>query len=396
MRFLINLLNFRPQRVGGTETYLRRLLGALPAVAGQHELVLLIDRDVAAAETFPGYRYVVVPAGGRQILAQRALEAFTPYRALEIERIIQRAKPDAVLYPQQSLFPKVVQAPCALVVHDLYHVFFPHYLSPTQRFFRQAIYPYSMRRADRIVAISDFTRRTVLERYGCPPSKLVTVPHGYEPAPTATIEPDTTIDGPYLYFPAATLPHKNHRALLRSLAVLWHTGRCDLRLVLSGQQTRHWDTLAREIEQLGIEPWVVPLGYIPYQRVWRLYQGAECVVFPSMFEGFGLPILEAVAFQKKIIVSRLEVFDELGVPKRFQIDFSDPEQLAGALAEPGRTVLKRKPWSWQECAAATLDELLVLANGARMPRLYDPQRLDAVGELEVAPQVAETQRRRAA
>ena len=96
------------------------------------------------------------------------------------------------------------------------------------------------------------------------------------------------------------------------------------------------------------------VGYVSYERVRRLYRGADCVVFPTAFEGFGLPVMEAVESGKKILVSPLEVFDEIGVPKRFQIDFSDPEQLHRGLREPGATVLENPPWTWDESATATM------------------------------------------
>ena len=123
----------------------------------------------------------------------------------------------------------------------------------------------------------------------------------------------------------------------------------------------HWKTLCRLIRRLGLQDVVQHVGYVPYDHVRQLYRGAACVVFPTSYEGFGLPILEAVEAGKKILVSRLEVFGELGVPARFQIDFSDPEQLARALQEPGITELENRPWTWAEAAAATMS---VLASAA--------------------------------
>ena len=178
------------------------------------------------------------------------------------------------------------------------------------------------------------------------------------------MDPDAEVAGKYVYYPAITRPHKNHHVLLDSIARLKTQGRFDHQLVLSGIQTSHWKTLCRQIRQLGLEETVRHVGYVPYNRVRQLYQGADCVVFPTEFEGFGLPVMEACEAGKKIIVSRLEVFDELGVPERFQIDFADPEQLHRALAEPGVTVLENRPWTWEQSAAATMNVLDSAANRA--------------------------------
>ncbi len=129
-------------------------------------------------------------------------------------------------------------------------------------------------------------------------------------------------------------------------------------------QTRHWKTLRRQIRRLGLEQTVRHLGFISYDRVQRLFRGAECILFPTTFEGFGLPVVEAFEGRKKIIVSRLKIFGELGVPERFQIDFGDPDQLEAAIRLPGATTLRRQPWTWGEAAVATLDLLVEEASWA--------------------------------
>ena len=357
MRVVVSLLSFRPGKIGGTETYLRKLIAELPAVNRCDDIILLMDRDLAAENICPDMKRAVVDLSARQIIRARGLEAVSPYRALAVEKAIERLQPDVLFFPQQSIFPKHVAAPCVLVVHDLYHLFLPQYLSRGQRLFRQRNYAYSISRADHIIAISQFTKSTIVEQYGVTPEDVTVVPHGWEARAGISVEPDSEIGGKYLYYPAITRPHKNHRDLLNSIAALKAQGRFDHRLVLSGIQTPHWTSLCRQIEELGLVQMVQHVGYVSYDRVRRLYSGADCVVFPSLFEGFGLPVMEAVEAGKKVLVSRLPVFSELGVPERFQIDFADPEQLQRAIEEPGATVLEKRPWNWSESAAATMDVL---------------------------------------
>lgn len=357
MHFAISLLNFRPGQVGGVETYVRKLLRSLPAVAGGDTLTLVVPRHVVATLDAPGWRLAIVELGDRQLVAARIAEAMTPWRARGVERAIEELRLDAMLFPQQSIFPRTVRVPAVLTVVDVQHLFFPENFGLFDRTFRAAIYPYSLGRARRIIAISQTTRKTLIERAGMPPEKIEAVPFGFSPEEGGVQRPLEGVPGPYLYYPAATFPHKNHAALFRSYAALRARGDVAEPLVLTGVRTGLWKKLERLIRELRMEDHIRHLGYLSYADVRRVYAGASAVVLPTLFEGFGLPVLEAVELGKKVIVSRLGIFDEVGVPPRFQIDFSDPAQLAAALRLPGPTSLAVRPSTWEDNARATLREL---------------------------------------
>ena len=175
------------------------------------------------------------------------------------------------------------------------------------------------------------------------------------------------VEGPYLYYPAATWPHKGHAALLRTFATLRLGGRIAGKLVLTGQRTALWErTLLPLARTLGIEHEVIHLGFVPFDEVRRLYAGAAAVVFPTTFEGFGLPVLEAVQAGRKVVTSRLAVFDEIGVPLAAQADFEKPDEVLAALAQPGPTRLLREPATWEAVARRTMEVLRgVSAAGGR-------------------------------
>jgi glycosyltransferase involved in cell wall biosynthesis len=271
-----------------------------------------------------------------------------------------------MLFPQQSLFPRQPPCPAVLTVFDLYHLQSANALPLAERIFRRGIYGYSLKRADRLIAISECTRQALISSAGIASERVVAVPLGFDAAPTAEPLAPPRIAGRYVYYPAATWPAKNHAVLFETLAHVRRSAEWgDRQLVLSGIQTRLWPQLRRLVAQLGLDDIVRHLGYVPAAEVQALYAGAEAVLFPSRFEGFGLPVLEAAALGKKVIVSQLDVFRELGVPERFRIDFTQPEQLLRALAEPGPTVLEKSPVTWDECTIRTLD---VLRDAAGRPR----------------------------
>lgn len=357
MRFVISLLNFRPGQIGGTETHLRHLLQALPEVAGEDQLTVLLHRDNADAIATPGIHRVVMRRGDKRFLAARLAEAFTPWRALSIERVFNRLAPDVALFPQQSIFPKAVKVPCVLTVVDLQHLFFPQYFNLLDTAFRATIYPKSLRKAAHVIAISQYTRKTLIDLCGMEPDRVTAVPHGAAGIDTSSIVPTDKFPRPYLYYPAATFPHKNHETLLRTFAAIKRGGNFPHKLVLTGKQTERWPALQQLIRGLGLEGEVLHPGFLPYGEVQRIYKGADAIVFPTQFEGFGLPVVEAADFGQKIITSRLEVFDEIGVPAANQIDFGEPDELAAALALPRPTRLLKKPMTWLENARQTLEIL---------------------------------------
>lgn len=352
----MSLLSLRPGQVGGAETYVRKLVEHLPGVAGPDDrLVLVMDRDVAATVEAPGWERAVVPRSGRALVAERILEAVTPWRSRAAERALAAVAADVTLFPQQSVFPARAPGRIVLTVVDVQHVELPQLVPAAERLFRAAVYPRSMARADRLVAISEFTRRTLVEACGVAPGKVVAVPLGYERRDASAVPATDRVAGPYLYYPAATFAHKNHAALIRSWATLHRSGAVPAKLVFTGMQTPAWRGLQRLARDLGVADDVVHLGFLPYPETRRVYAGAEAVVFPSRYEGFGIPVLEAaVEFRKKVITSRLPVFAELGVPPERQIDFEDPGALLAALRLEGPTVLSRTPIGWAECARRTL------------------------------------------
>ena len=220
MKIVISLLNFRPGKIGGTETYLQQIVPRLSETAAAHELMLLVDRQQDADDLFPGIARCVVDMGSSRVLVERGLEAVSQYRCRAVEKVLDRIQPDVVFFPQQSIFPKNVACPCVLVVHDLYHIYLPQHLSPLQRFVRTRGYASSIDRAERVIAISQFTKDTVVEHYGINPNRVSVIPHGIRPAAPDWMPRDLEVTRPYLYYPAASLPHKNHAVLFKSIAQL--------------------------------------------------------------------------------------------------------------------------------------------------------------------------------
>ena len=358
MRFAVSLLALRPGRVGGSETYVRELVRHLAAEAGGDEVVAVLHPDAATGLDAPGVQQVVLRRSDAGLVAERVAEAFSPYRARAAERAFQAARADATLFPQQSIFPKRATGRIVVTVVDVQHLHHPENFGLFDRAFRPAVYPYSLARADRVIAISHFTRRTLIDQCSVAPEKVAVVHLGYTPPqPGRALAPHPSAPPPYLYYPAASYPHKDHATLLRTYAALRKAAAIDDRLVLSGERTGAWPGLARLARRLGVADDVRHLGFVPRPEVERLYAFASAVVVPSRYEGFGLPVVEAASRSRRVVARPLPVYAELGLGVEWQIDFGDPAQLLAALRRPGPTVLSRRPATWADCARRTLEVL---------------------------------------
>lgn len=363
MRIAISLLNFRPGRIGGAETYIRELLAGLVSLADDDSIILITRREVADDFSRMGYDTAIVDACDRRIQSARCLEAFTPYRARFVEKVFDLVSPDVVLFPQQSIFPKAARCPAVVTVHDLQHMVLPSNYSMMERSFRRSIYAYSLSRADKIIAISAQTGRMLVDLCGVSSDKISVIHHGRPEIDPTAVNPSSRVTGKYLYYPAASFRHKGHEVLIRTFAELKRRAGFDYKLVLTGQKTTHWRKCRRLIRSLSLADDIVHLGFVEWPEVLGLYKAAEAVVFPTQFEGFGLPVLEAASFGRKIICSQLDVFDEIGVPRQNQIDFSHPDELLSAM-ELAPLVLEKQPQSWRDAAEATLNLLCQAAKVA--------------------------------
>jgi glycosyltransferase involved in cell wall biosynthesis len=352
MKCAVSLLNYRPGSVGGVETYIRKLIEIYAADPSGHEITFIAGSTVA--DQLPAAaRRQLVPHAPPALIAGRCMEAFTPLRARRLTRQIDAAGYDVILFPQQSIFPIGLQTPAVLTVVDVQHLHRPEHYPLFDSCFRRTIYPVSLARAQRIIAISQATQRDLVELCNVAAEKIEVVHLGFDRTPPSPPD-ERRVERPYLYYPAATFAHKGHADLLRCFARLKATHARDITLVFSGMQTALWKRLRKQIVALDLQRDVAHLGFVDYADIPSLYQHAEAVVFPSHFEGFGMPVLEAVRYGKPIFCSDLPIFDELGVPAQNRIDFTDPNALTGIMDRLHPTTLLKEPISWDECAKKTL------------------------------------------
>lgn len=271
--------------------------------------------------------------------------------------------------PEGMVVPLVPQV---VVVHDVLPLLFPEEYPRQQHYFRYLV-PAVLRRSQAIVSGSENTKNDLIAFYGIELGKVHVVPDGldasqYRVGIDATRVTRKYTLGPYLLYVGNLLPHKNLQRLLNAFAAV--SKRFPHTLVIAGKKDpRYYPALEAETKALGLEEKVSFLDYVPSEELPALYAGADLFILPSLYEGFGLPILEAMACGTPVIASRTSSLPEVAGEAALLVDPHDVEEFAGAmeavLSDPWvredlrlKGLEQAKRFSWERTAKTTLEILL--------------------------------------
>ena len=353
----LSMLSLVPGGMGGTETYARALTRKLdPARIDARCFV-----PGGAAGFSEGVPETVVPEVTAGPSTRERLSVVG--QSLVHRRAILRrmAAADVVHLPFTAEVPPLGRRIAKITtIHDVQHLDLPELFSAGERAYRRFSYERPARSADAVITISNFAQRSIVEHLGIAPEKVHVIPLGVD---TAGFVPNLGERENFLLYPARPWAHKNHRRLIEAVEVLRREDP-ELRLVLTGG----------ELEKLGELPdWVDARGLVPLEELRDLYRRARMLVFPSRYEGFGLPLLEAMASGCPVAASNAgsipEVCGDAAV-------FFDPESVEGIVAAV-RTASERTAWlqqaglarvrefSWDTCVRGHEDVYTAVAEGRR-------------------------------
>ena len=320
-RIAVNLLHVVPGEVGGSEEYAVRTLSAY-ARHGSPDLVpvlhVLAPFVAAHRPLCEAFETVVSPLDGtnrvRRILAESTWLA------------ARTADVDAVHHLGGRL-PGRSRRPAAVTVHDLQPLLRPENFSPTKRVFLARSLPHTARHADLLVAPSQAVADKLASRLGVGAERLAVVSVGAERIADG---PNRPTDPPTVLYPAATYPHKNHLVLVEAFARIADR-HPDARLVMTGAPGRADGEVRAAASATGLGERIALTGRIPAAELDALLAGAALVAFPSVYEGFGIPVLEALAAGVPIVVGAGTPAAEMAGDPAPVVDPSDPAAWAEAL-----------------------------------------------------------------
>ena len=315
----INLLWMVPGVVGGSETYTTRLLSGLAEQSSPdltYTLFTLPQFSSAHPEFAAEFDLAFAPVTGQWKSFRVAGE--NSWLTLQA-----RLRKIDLIHHAGGTMPLVHSARPVLTIHDLQYLFYPEYFTRTKLTWLRQMVPRSAEAARVVLVPSEFTRRTVIERLNIDPSVVIVVPHGISPreprGPVPDLRDRYDLHGPIFLYPAASYPHKNHLLLLEAFKKFLSV-RPDALLVPTGARAYMESLTAKQMEArieeeigaLGIAASVRRLGFVPSDDLDALYQEAVATLFPSKFEGFGAPVLEAMSRGCPVIAANATALPEVG------------------------------------------------------------------------------------
>ena len=348
----------------GIGTYIRNLLRHLARIDRENEYVLLChEPDMGVAETLGhNFRTVLEPAANYSFSEQ-----------VHVPWVLMREKPD-VFHAPHYVLPVAVRCRSVVTIHDCIHLMFPQYLR------NRAAYAYARgamwsaaTRSDRILTVSEASKRDILHFFNVPPEKISVVYNaiderfGVEPPAEeiARVRERFQLDHGFVLYAGTIKPHKNLVRLIEAFAELRKGGEFEeLKLLIIGDEISKLPALRRAVHSHKLHKHVRFLGFLPDETLAALYRLAAVFVFPSLYEGFGLPPLEAMASGTPVVTSNISSLPEVAGDAAELVDpydvnsivtgmrrvLTDPV-LAGEMRRKG--LIRARDFSWERSVART-------------------------------------------
>jgi glycosyltransferase involved in cell wall biosynthesis len=367
MKVGLNLIFLVPGETGGMEVAARELIPALIALAPEIRFTAFINRETAAANDGPWGQLlpaVTVPVNARNrvgwVFGEQTL----------LPRLAARERVD-LLHSLASTAPAWGRFRRVVSVHDLIYAKFPEAHAGIRDLGMRVLVPMAVRRSDRVIAISRNTREDLVGLLGTPATKIDVVPQGFGLAISSEAAPEGELrqrfalgDRRVLLSMSAKRPHKNLTVLISALACI-PAERRPL-LVLPGYATAHEQQLRDHARSLGVAYDVCFLGWVSGRDLEGLWRLADAFVYPSLYEGFGLPVLEAMARGVPVACSNASSLPEVAGDATLMFDPHDQQAIASAIenlstdhATAARLrdlgLARARQFTWERTAQATLE-----------------------------------------
>jgi glycosyltransferase involved in cell wall biosynthesis len=314
----------------GIGTYIRNLLRQLARLDSQTDFVVLCRPEdcAAVAATGENFRAVAETAGNYSLAEQIAIPL-----ALRREAVTLFHAPHYVL-------PPLVRCPSVVTIHDCIHLMFPQYLPNRAALaYARTFIGLAARRATRVLTVSESSKRDILRFVDVEPDKINVIYNAYDErfgiAPpeedVESVRERYQLHDPFVLYAGNVKPHKNLERLIEAFHLVRRRGLDHLKLVLIGDEISKYAALRHAVHRYQLHRYVRFVGYLPEGTLAVMYRLASVFVFPSLYEGFGLPPLEAMASGTPVVTSNLSSLPEVAGDAAVLVDPYSPEAIADGI-----------------------------------------------------------------
>jgi glycosyltransferase involved in cell wall biosynthesis len=349
----------------GIGRYMKCLVEAILARAPQHEYLLILPPDAKEVIKFQDRRVenILSPSGYYSLQEQ-----------VELPRLLRRHKADLLHAPHFNI-PLMRPCPTVVTIHDVIYLACKQDMpSRLGRLYYRAMMAAAVRLADRVITVSEFSRNEILRYFSADSTKIDVVHSGVDPgfqrvsdkAQIETVLSRYRIDEDFILYTGIYKPRKNHAGLLRAFREFLKNGET-AKLVIAGPigHSEGEAELRRLGNELGLAGKLIFTGFVPESDLTSLYSAARVYACPSLYEGFGFTVLEAMTCGVPVVCSRNTSLAEVAGDAALQVDSQSPHEFATALRrafseeELRRQLIDQghnncRRFSWQRAASETL------------------------------------------
>ena len=345
----------------GIGTYVRNLLRHLARQDARNEYVVFCR---------PADREYVAELGGNIRPVVESAPAYSIREQYRLPLALRRERID-VFHAPHYVLPPLTPCRSVVTIHDCIHLMFPQYLpGRLAHAYARGVLWAAVRRSDRILTVSEASKRDILRFFSVSAGKVEVIPNGIDErfrlVPSdeeiARVRERYLLHDPFLLYAGNIKPHKNLERLIEAFHLLRQRGHEHLRLLIIGNEVSKYPTLRRMVHHFKLHAYVRFLGFVPDQMLAVLYRLADVFVFPSLYEGFGLPPLEAMASGTPVVTSNVSSLPEVVGDAALLIDPYDTGSIAGAieriLSDPAlredlvrRGQARAREFSWERSVA---------------------------------------------
>lgn len=365
MKIAIDASELSNRREDGTQIYLYNLLKNIAEIDHTNQYYLYYQHEPNKVIQGPNITHVVKP--WRSYWTQSRL----PF-------ILLKDRPDVLFMPIQTLpFVMPSRLKTVITIHDLAFLLYPETFPASDRLKHKIFAWHAIKRADKIIAVSEATKKDVVRFYKAVPEKIKVVHHGYDKSIFRPFQNQKDCDiinrvkskykitKPYVLYVGALQPRKNILGLVKAFELLNDS---KYQLVIAGGRAWLYDEIFAYAKKASCGDNIIFTGRFETSELPALLWGAEVFVLPSLYEGFGLPVIEAMACGTPVITSNISSLPEVAGQAAILVDPRKPDEITKAIkrvvkdnnekrkmSQNGLENIQR--FSWEKCAKETLETL---------------------------------------
>ena len=373
MRIGVNTRILLKGKMEGMSVFTAEVLKRMVTAHPEHEFYFFFDRpydkyflfaeNITPVEVFPQARHPFL---------------FIWWFEWSLVNALKKHKIDVFLSPDNFCSIRTA-VPTLLVVHDIAYKHFPDQVTGIHKWYYNRFMPQFVEKAERIVAVSDFTKMDIVEKMSVSPEKIAVACNGcnekFKPISQkekVLVRGKFTEGVPYFLFVGLIHPRKNVHRLIRAFSKFKEETRAKEKLVLVGRKGWMTDEVKAALEDSNYKMDVIFTGFVEHEELPKLIGAAEALMYVSLFEGFGIPILEAFHCETPVITSNTSSMPEVGgeaalyadpesidsIAEQMKVLYENP-QIGEALVEKGKK--QRAKFSWEKAAKVVYDQIELMA-----------------------------------